>query len=88
MRRVQACIQQHGVLYVADCKMAALNTRAYVAAHQDYYLCPLPAVQMPKATLQALLEPVWTGEQPLAPVYTLNGQVLGFFRKQLELHGH
>ncbi|MDD5323018.1 MAG: hypothetical protein PHD43_20890 [Methylococcales bacterium] len=30
---------------------------------------------------------------PLAPtavfrIYTLNGQVLGFFRKQLELHGH
>jgi len=69
MRRVQACIQQHGVLYVGDCKMAALNTRSYVAAHQDYYLCPLPAVQMPKATLQALLEPVWTGEQPLVPVY-------------------
>ena len=69
IRKVQACIQQHGVLYVADCKMAALNTRAYVAAHQDYYLCPLPAVQMPKATLQALLEPVWTGEQLLVPVY-------------------
>ena len=24
----------------------------------------------------------------LKKVYTLNGQVLGFFRKQLELHGH
>lgn len=69
IRKVQACLQQHGVLYVGDCKMAALNTRCYVAAHQDYYLCPLPAVQMPKEALQALLEPVWTGEQSLAPVY-------------------
>ena len=69
IRKAQACIQQHGVLYVGDCKMAALNTRCYVAAHQDYYLCPLPAVQMPKEALQALLEPVWTGEQSLAPVY-------------------
>jgi len=69
IRKVQACIQQHGVLYVGDCKMAALNTRCYVAAHQDYYLCPLPAVQMPKETLQALLEPVWIGEQSLVPVY-------------------
>ena len=50
-------------------KMAALNTRCYVAAHQDYYRCPLPAVQMPKEALQALLEPVWTGEPSLAPVY-------------------
>ncbi len=69
IRKVQACIQQHGVTYVGDCKMAAMNTRCYVAAQQDYYLCPLPAVQMPKETLQALLEPVWTGEQLLAPVY-------------------
>ena len=69
IRKVQACIQRHGVLYVGDCKMAALNTRAYVAAHQDYYLCPLPAVQMPKAALEALLEPVWAGGQPLTPVY-------------------
>ncbi|MDP2902071.1 MAG: hypothetical protein Q8N96_03045, partial [Methylovulum sp.] len=69
IRKVQACLQQHGVLYVGDCKMAALNTRCYVAAHQDYYLCPLPAVQMPKEALHALLEPVWTGEQSLAPVY-------------------
>jgi hypothetical protein len=69
IRKVQACIQQHGVLYVGDCKMAALDTRRYVAAHQDHYLCPLPEVQMPKLTLQTLLEPVWTGEQSLAPVY-------------------
>jgi len=69
MRKVQACLQRHGVLYVGDCKMAAIDTRAYVAACQDYYLCPLPAVQMPRAALQALLEPVWTGQQPLVPVY-------------------
>jgi len=69
IRKVQACIRQHGVLYVGDCKMAAIDTRCYVAASQDYYLCPLPAVQMPKATLQTLLEPVWSGGQLLVPVY-------------------
>lgn len=69
IRKAQACIQRHGVLYVGDCKMAALNTRSYVAAQHDYYLCPLPAVQMPKEALQALLKPVWTGKQSLVPVY-------------------
>ena len=69
MRKVRACIQRQGVLYVGDCKMAALATRAHVAAHRDHYLCPLPAVQMPEAALQALLEPVWAGVQPLAPVH-------------------
>ena len=69
IRKAQACIQRHGVLYVGDCKMAAMNTRCYVAAQQDYYLCPLPVVQMPKEALQALLEPVWMGKQSLVPVY-------------------
>jgi len=68
IRRVQASLQRHGVLYVGDCKMAALATRADLAASHDYYLCPLPAVQMPAASLQAVLEPVWTGEQMLTPV--------------------
>jgi transposase len=69
IRKVQACLQQHGVLYVGDCKMAALNTRAYVTAHQDYYLCPLSAVQMPKEKLQSLLKPVWNKTQIVTPVY-------------------
>ena len=69
MRKVRACLGRCGVLYVGDCKMAALATRAHVAAHRDHYLCPLSAVQMPEAALQALLEPVWAGVQPLAPVH-------------------
>ncbi len=69
IRKVQAILQQSGVLYVGDCKMAAFATRAYLAASQDHYLCPLSAVQMPAATLHALLAPVWTGEQTLTPVF-------------------
>nr|WP_200283176.1 hypothetical protein [Rhabdochromatium marinum] len=69
IRKVQATLQRPGVLYVGDCKMAALATRADVAGCHDRYLCPLPAVQMPKATLSVLLAPVWTGEQALTPVH-------------------
>lgn len=69
IRKVQAILEQSGVLSVGDCKMAALATRADLAASQDQSLCPLPAVQMPAATLHALLEPVWTGEQALTPVF-------------------
>jgi transposase len=69
IRKVQASLGRHGVLYVGDGKMAALETRADLAASQDHYLCPLPAVQMPAAALQALLAPVWTGEQTLTPVH-------------------
>ena len=69
IRKVQACLGEHGLLYIGDCKMAALATRAYLAAHEDYYLCPLPSVQMPAAELRMLLEPVWAGTQSLDPVH-------------------
>jgi transposase len=38
-------------LYVGDCKMAALETRASIQAHADFYLCPLSAVQVPSDRL-------------------------------------
>jgi len=47
-----------GLTYVGDCKMAALGTRAEIVAHQDYYLCPLSAKQMPEAELDRVLDPV------------------------------
>lgn len=69
IRRVQASLGQHGLLYVGDCKMAALATRAYVQASDDFYLCPLSEVQMPQEMLAAYLSPVWAGEQRLTPIY-------------------
>jgi len=54
---------------VGDCKMASFETRAFLAASHDQYLCPLSAVQMPAAALQALLAPVWAGAQSLIPIH-------------------
>jgi transposase len=53
--RVRASVQQRGLLYIGDCKMAALDTRASVHAGGDFYLCPLPAVQVPPALLDQYL---------------------------------
>jgi len=69
IRKVQASLGRHGVLYVGDCKMASLETRACLAMSHDHYLCPLSAVQMPAEAMQALLAPVWTDAQPLIPVH-------------------
>ncbi len=49
-------LQQNGLLYVGDCKMAALPTRASIQAQRDYYLCPLSAVQVSPALLQQEVE--------------------------------
>src|SRR6267142_172937 len=68
MKRVQQSLGCQGVTYIGDSKMAALQTRAYVVKSQDFYLCPLPAVQVSREELATLLEPVWTGVQPLQTV--------------------
>jgi transposase len=69
IQRVQASLGRRGVTYVGDCKMAALQTRATVAASGDYYLCPLSSTQLPAVELAEVLAPVWQGEQPLRSIY-------------------
>ncbi len=68
IRRVQASLGRHGLLYVGDCKMASRDTRAFLAAQGDFYLCPLPAVQLAEGELDQALEAVWSGAQTLSPV--------------------
>lgn len=48
--------------------MAAIATRAHLAAGNDYYLCPLSATQLNSEQLQFLLEPVWNGTQELTTI--------------------
>jgi transposase len=69
IQQVQQSLGAGGRLFVGDCKMTSLQTRAYVASTKDYYLCPLSATQMPTAALERLLEPVWANRQTLSPVY-------------------
>jgi transposase len=67
--RVREGLRQRGLLYVGDCKMGALETRAVVQAGGDYYLCPLSELQVPPTVLATYLAPVWTGAQRLIPVH-------------------
>jgi transposase len=84
VEQVRACLDKRGLLYVGDCKMAAVATRAGIASGQDFYLCPLSASQMPPEQIAALLQPVWQGQQPLENVERAdaNGEIktiaLGF----------
>src|SRR5436305_66441 len=54
--------------------MAALATRAFVAAGQDFYLCPLSENQLSRAERRALLQPVFAGTQALQPVCRPGGE--------------
>ena len=72
IQQVSASLDEHGLLYVGDCKMAALATRTFIQSSQDYYLCPLSEKQMPVETLETYLQPVWSGKQALAPIQRKN----------------
>jgi len=65
IQQVSVSLDEQGLLYVGDCKMAALATRAFIHSRQDYYLCPLSEKQMPVETLGTYLQPVWSGTQAL-----------------------
>jgi transposase len=42
IERIRTGLKTPGLLFGGDCKMSALDTRAYLAGHQDWYLSPLP----------------------------------------------
>jgi transposase len=68
IRSVRESLGVGGRTYVGDCKMAALATRAFVAAGGDFYLCPLSQAQLSRDQRHELLLPVWRGAQALQQV--------------------
>jgi len=67
--QVRMGVGRRGLLYVGDCKLMALATRVHLAAGGDHYLAPLALTHLPQEAIDAYLQPVWTKEQALTPVY-------------------
>jgi len=55
VERVRQTLARRGLLYVGDSKMAALETRRFLAEGGDHYLCPLALAQCPQQQLAAYL---------------------------------
>src|SRR3954447_1253885 len=62
-RRVRSMLDQTGLLYAGDCKMAALETRAEIAANQDFYLTRLPLTGTVPAQFAAWVEAAVVGDR-------------------------
>jgi transposase len=58
IERIEAGLNTPGLLFVGDCKMSALATRAHVAGRQHFYLSPLP---LTGATAEAMEEWITEG---------------------------
>lgn len=61
--RVRQMVGKSGLLYVGDSKMSALQTRADIVAHGDYYLLPLPLTGETGEQMEAWISSVVDGEQ-------------------------
>ena len=68
VNRVRKTLNKSGLLYIGDCKMAALSTRAEINRGGDYYLCPLSAKQVSHQELTELVMKVMQGKQPTTKV--------------------
>jgi transposase len=62
-RRARVPLGQTGLLYAGDCKMAALETRAEIAANRDSYLTRLPLTGAVPAQFSAWAEAALVSDQ-------------------------
>ena len=72
--RVREGLQKTGLRYIGDCKISALQTRASIHFHGDFYLCPLSAVQVPPDQLQKEVDELKKQEALLIQVERVNDQ--------------
>lgn len=63
-----------GLLYIGDCKMAAVATRAFISNAGDFYLCPLSALQFSSDQLDIELTRALANaeQEPLIAIYRKN----------------
>jgi transposase len=69
IERVRHLLGRRGLLYAGDNKMAALDTRAHIARHQDYYLVPLPQTGEVPELFAAWVDAVVDGLQEVELLY-------------------
>ncbi len=68
IKRVRQLLDRRGLLYVGDCKMAALATRAELVAAGDYYLTILPLTGEARTQLPTWIETALANRQKIVPL--------------------
>lgn len=67
--RLRATLPAQGLLYIGDCKMGALATRAYLAQTENFYLMPLAQVGDLPDQLAHWVDDALRGKVRLQPVW-------------------
>jgi transposase len=66
--QVREGVGKRGLLYIGDCKMMSLETRAHLMGGGDAYLGPFSSKEVAQEKLDGYLEAVWAGKQALTNV--------------------
>ena len=53
IERIRSGLSTPGLWFVGDCQRSALDTRAYLARHRDWYVSPLPLTGATAAAMEA-----------------------------------
>jgi transposase len=80
LQRVHRILGETGLLYIGDCKMAALALRAALVARGDYYLMPLPRSGAAGEEIDAWIEAMLACEQSWQLIWD-DGEILGAGRE-------
>src|SRR3954447_18341162 len=73
-RRVRGMLGQTGLLYAGDCKMAALEIRAEIAANRDFYLTRLPLTGTVPAQFAGWVEAAVVGDRAATLIEISRGE--------------
>jgi transposase len=68
IERMLTLLTQTGLLFVGDCKLSALATRAYVRGRGHHYLAPLALVGDTAAEMRVWVQAALNGTQTLTPI--------------------
>lgn len=72
--RLRTTLPATGLLYMGDCKMGALATRAYVAQTKNFYLMPLAQVGHLPTEMEHWVDDAVRGKVRLQPVWEADGK--------------
>ena len=67
--RMLTILTKTGLLFVGDCKMSALGTRAYLQEREQFYLSPLALVGETATEMERWIQAALDGQQTLTDIY-------------------
>ena len=67
--RMLTILNKSGLLFVGDCKLSAVGTRAYLQAQDQFYLSPLALVGETTTEMEGWIEAALEGQQRLTDIY-------------------